>query len=94
MAILGRFTQQPNETIDYDIDYSDFYAGRSDAPASSPVNVSVPSTVQLLSATMNGMVVKIVLTAVPTGRHKITVLQTTNAGMVKEDEFYVTGKDV
>jgi hypothetical protein len=58
------------------------------------VTVVVPSGVTLVSATMNGMVVKVVLSNVTVGvKHKITVFQTTNAGMVKEDEFYVTGKD-
>lgn len=95
MAILGKYDQQPAEVMDYPIDYTDWYDNRSDGPhLTTPLEVVVPVGVTLVGSTMTGKVANIVLSGVAEGAtHKITVRHRTTAGIIKEAEFLVTGKD-
>lgn len=94
MATLGRFIKQPNEIIDYDVDFTDWLAGRLETPTGYTVSATAGITV--LSSSLTGNVVKVVLSGGAAGeRHKITVrLNTLPGGLIKEGEFYVTIKDV
>ena len=94
-AILGRFTKQPGETLDYDIDFSEWFVGRSDAPTSH--TVTVPAGITKVADSRDGNVVKVVLSGGTSGeKYKITVTLTTNASpaLVKEVDFMVTIKAV
>jgi hypothetical protein len=95
MAILGRFTKQPGETLDYDIDFTDWFVGRSDSPVSH--TVSVPAGITKLADSRTGNVVKVTLAGGLSGeKYKITIFLTTNASpaLVKEADFIVSVKAV
>lgn len=90
---IAKFTQQPNEVLDYDIDFRPWLTGRSDA-ASSYEAITEPG-ITLVSSTMANAVVKLVLAEGETGgKYKVTVRLTTAAGLVKEADFLLTVKEV
>jgi hypothetical protein len=92
-TILGRFSKQPAEILDYDVDFTDWFVGRTDTPFSFVVVAEAGITV--VSAARTGMVVKVLLSGgtSPT-KYKITVRLTTTAGLVKEADFTVYVKEV
>lgn len=93
-AILGKFTKQPAEILDYDVDFTDWFSNRTDAPVSFVVVAETGITV--LSSTRVGNVVKVILSGGTNGtKYKITVRVTTTPGsLVKEADFTVTVKEV
>ena len=92
-AILGKFKKQSAEILDYDVDFTDWFADRSDTPASYTVTVEPGLT--LVADGRTDMVVKIVLGGGTDGeRYKTTVRLTSTTGLVKEADFYVTIKDI
>jgi hypothetical protein len=97
MALLGSFTKQPREVLDCDIDYSAVLAGRTDTIASQVAEVS-PSGAGALSAatpTRSGNVVKVVVSGGLTNTpYKLTILATTTAGLVYEDEVTILVEEV
>ena len=93
VQILGRFQKQPGETLDYDVDYTDWFSNRTDTPASCVVTAEAGLT--KVSDARTGNVVKIVLSGGTDGtKYKVTVRMTTTTGMVKEADFTVTIKEV
>lgn len=94
VEVLGRFKKQSAEVLDYDVDFTDWIAERSETPDSQQVVADVGITVVAVSRT--GNVVKVVLSGGTNGtRYKITVrLTTTPSALVKEADFYVTIKDI
>jgi hypothetical protein len=92
MAVLGRFVKQPNEVLDYDVDFSDWFEGRTDTPSSHAVVAEAGITV--VGSSRTGNVVKVVLSGGTVGaKYKITVRLTTNSFLVKEAEFVVSIKE-
>lgn len=100
--ILDRFYKQPAETLDYDIDFSEFLSSSDsivttgNPPVPSPLNVTVTPAGLTLGPTfvLNGKTVKQWLSGGTDGvRYKITLTVTTNAGIVKQVEFVVRVKD-
>lgn len=92
MSILGRFIKQPNEILDYDVDYTDWFAGRADTPSSH--EVVVPAGITLQTTVRNGNVVKVVLSGGTVGqKYHITVRLTTTSGIIKEADFVITVKE-
>lgn len=92
MSILGRFTKQPGETLDYDIDFSDWFLDREDVPAS--FTTVVPTGITLVSSVRLGTVVKLVLAGGTSGeKYQITVRMTTDTDLVKEADFIVSVKE-
>jgi len=96
VAIIGKFEKQPAEILDYDVDYTEWFSNRTDAPAvSNPIEVIVEDGITLVGATLTGLVVKIVLSGGTVAtKYKITVRMTTVADLVKEADFTVTVKEV
>lgn len=95
VGILGRFVKQSGETLDYRIDYSDWFATRADSPAS--FTVSVDAGITLAASSRQGSVVTVVLSGGTSGaQYKVTVRVTTDATppIVKEADFIVKVKDV
>lgn len=91
MSLLGRFTKQPDEILDYDLDFTDFFEGRSDTPASFTVTAETGITV--VGSSRTGNVVKVILSGGVSGTaYKITVLLTTSTGIKREGDFQVTVK--
>lgn len=93
MTILGKFKQQPNEILDYDVSYADFLSNRSDIISS--VSVTAEPGIDVDSVNVAPPICKIVLSGGTNGStYKITVRMTTTSGVVKEDEFLVTVKEI
>jgi hypothetical protein len=102
--IIGRFTKQPAETLDYDIDFSEFLGpgdtlvSSGSPPVPSPLNVAVtPAGMTLVNTfvTNNGTSIKQWLAGGTDGvRYKITLTVTSNNGRVKQVEFLVRVKEV
>lgn len=93
MAVLGTFTKQPGETLDFDIDYVDVLAGRVDTIASQSASVS-PAGLTIVSTVRNtgNTVVKVTVSGgTASGNYKVTVLATSNAAtpLIYEDEVNV-----
>lgn len=93
VAILGRFVKQPDEILDYDVDYSDWFSNRVDTPTS--YSVVVEDGIDLVDDGLSGTTVRVVLSGgVHGARYKVTVLLTTSAGISKEADFVVTVREV
>lgn len=101
--IIGKFQKQPAETLDYDIDFTEFFADgdtivtAGDPPIPSPLNVVVDVPGLTLGPTfvINGTIVKQWLSGGTNGaKYKITVTVTSNAGRIKQVEFVVKVKDI
>lgn len=92
-AVLGKFVKQPAEILDYDVDFTDWFSGRTDTPASFVVIAETGITV--VGSSRTGNVVKTILSGGTSGtKYKITVRLTTSASLVKEADFLVAVKEV
>lgn len=93
MSLLGRYTKQPAEVLDYEIDYTDWMEGRADLPAGHVVAAEPGITV--VGSARDGNKVTVALSGGADGQsYKITVLLTTTSGMVREADFQVSVKAV
>lgn len=93
LSVLGKFVKQPNETLDYDVDYSDWFATRSDTPLS--VATTVTTGITHVSSTIVGETVKVILSGGTSGTdYQITVRLTTAGGLVKEADFIVKVREI
>lgn len=100
--VLGRFYKQPAETLDYDIDFSQFLTdgdtlvSAGDPPVPSPLDVVVAPTGLTLGPTVviDGTTVKQWVSGGTNGvSYKITLTVTSNVGRVKQVEFVIRVKD-
>lgn len=90
---IKKFSKQPSEILDYDVDFGPWLAGRADPPTSH--EVIVPTGITLVADTRTEGVVKVVLSGGGDGeRYVVTVRLTTQAGLVKETEFVVAVKEI
>jgi hypothetical protein len=91
-TVLGKFVKQPAEILDYDVDFTDWFAGRTDTPASFVV-VAEPG-ITVIGSSRTGNVVKTILSGGTSGnKYKISVLLTTSASLVKEADYVVAVKE-
>lgn len=94
MALLGSFTKQPREILDFDISYTTVLAGRTDTISTKTVEVS-PVGLTIVNSTIIDDIIKVVVSsgtdAIP---YKVTVLATSSAGLVYEDEVTVLVAEV
>lgn len=94
MALLGSFTKQPREVLDFDISYATVLAGRSDTITGVTVEVT-PSGLTLGTPTITGSVAKVKVSGGTTGvTYKVTALATSSATLVYEDELNVIVEEV
>jgi hypothetical protein len=97
MAILGIITKQPREILDFDVDYTDVLANRSGDQVSSVVTEVSPSGALTVSGTTvfpSTNKVKVFINAGTDGvTYKVTVMTTTTAGLMYEDEVTVVVGD-
>ena len=92
-SILGKFTKQPDEVLDYDVSYDDWFSNRADTPSTHTVVVETGIT--KVSDTLTGNTVRVVLSGGVSGeQYKVTTLLTTSTGIVKEADFIVKVKAV
>jgi len=91
--IIGKYTKQPGETLDYEVIYDDFFSNRPDSAVSAIATAQAGITI--VSQLLTGNDFKVVLSGGTTGtKYKITILMTTTEGIVKEDEFFVVVKEI
>lgn len=94
MAIIGRKTKQPGDTRRCVVSFADWFADRTDAPAS--YTVAVDPGVTVAGDEINGSVVTVWISGGVSGtRYKVTVALTTTSTppAVKEVDFYVIVKE-
>lgn len=100
--IIGKFTKQPAETMDYDVDFSEFLSdgdtllATGNPPIPSPLSVTVdPVGLTLLGTyVINNNTIKQWVSGGTSGqKYKITITATSNAGRIKQIEFVVKVKD-
>jgi hypothetical protein len=90
--MLGTFTQQPADRLDYDIDYRDWLTGTDELVAAEVVCVPEGPTVLRV---VNPTFVKVwVSGATDKTTYKFTVTATTADGRIRQDEFKLKTKDV
>lgn len=95
-AIIGKFTKQSAEVLDYDIDFSPWFSKRSLTPDVLTVTVDDPA-LNIVASSRTGALVKIILSGGVNGtRYKVTVKLTSTSApsLLKEEDFYVTIKDL
>lgn len=91
MSILGTYTKQPAEVLDYDIDFTDWIGADTLATASAvatPSGITIDSTSIISPA---NLVAKVMLSGGTAGvKYKIEVTVTTTPGaLTKQEEFYI-----
>ena len=92
-TILGKFSKQPAEILDYDVDYTEWFSNRIDTP--STFTVTAETGITVVSTARTGKVVKVTLSGGTTGvKYKVTIRLTTTLGLVKEADFTVSVKEI
>jgi ribosomal protein L15 len=98
MALLGTFTKQPGETLDFDISYATVLAGRTDVIASQTTSVAPAGmTVSTTIRNAENNLVKVVVTGGTDNiSYTVTVIATSTASppLVYEDEVIVLVEEV
>ena len=95
MSVLGAAVQQPNEVLDYDIDYTEFFDGEADVIASVATVVEPSGTLNANGSVASDTVVKLWLQGGADGdEYFVTIRTTTSAGRVKEDELRVRIREI
>lgn len=93
MTVLGKYKKQPAEKLDYDVTYDDFFVNRTDALQG--VVVTADAGITLATPVVSGNNVKLFLSGGTEGiTYEITLRMTTTTGVIKEDEFRVTIKEI
>lgn len=100
--LLGKFVKQPAETLDYDIDFSEFLSDgdtlvtTGDPAVPAPLDVVVTPSGLLLGPTLvlgQAVIKQWVYGGTDGQKYKITITATSNAGRVKQVEFIVRVKE-
>jgi hypothetical protein len=92
MAVIGSFTQQPADRLDYDVDYSDWLQA-GDSVLSTVVTVA-PTGLDVTGLLIGKKVKVWVSSGADLTKYKVTITTTTTLGRVKQDELKVSIKDV
>ena len=91
--ILGRYTKQPQEVSDYDIDFTPWLRSGeslSNASATRACLTSADTSLVVVSTTLSSAIVRVRLSGGLAGEdYKVTVLTTSSSGRVDESEFKV-----
>lgn len=92
MTILGKFTKQPIDVIDYDIDYRDWLADRADSISSHTVEAEGDLVIDT-SLEISGVIKIFVAGGTDGTTYKVTCTVTTLGGRVKQAEITVAVKE-
>lgn len=91
--MLGTYTKQPVEVLDYDVDYADWL--ESGDYVVSATAVPSPAGLTIGMITVLSPRVKVWASGGVDGvTYKVTVTATTHDGRVKQDEFRIRVKDL
>lgn len=89
--ILGTFTKQPADTMDYDIDYTDWLTAGDNVQSSV---VAADAGITVTSTFINDPRIKIWLAGGVAGTtYKVTCTTTSADGRVRQDEFKLRVKE-
>ena len=92
MSILGVFVKQPNEVLDYDVDYGAWFVGRGDT--ATYISITTDPGIVITGYSLVGTMAKVVLSGGIDGeKYKVTVRLTTSSGIVREADFSVSVKE-
>jgi hypothetical protein len=93
--ILGTLTKQPGDSLDYDIDYSDWLTSDDNvSSATTAVSPDVVGGVTVDLININDPRVKLWISGGVSGvTYKITITMETSDGRIKEDEFRLRVKE-
>lgn len=95
MALIGSFTKQPGEILDFDISYATVLAGRTDTISTKVVTVAPVGLTIVTSTITGGNLIKVVVSAgTDAVSYKVTTSATSTAGLVYEDEVTVLVAEV
>jgi hypothetical protein len=94
MAILGTFTKQPGERLDFDVDFSEWLS-TTDTITSVVSVCDTGLTAETPLKDVTNKIVKQWITGGTTGTtYKVQITATTTEGRIKEAEFKVKVKEV
>lgn len=94
MSLLGIFTQQPRENLDYDIDYAPWLPTNDGIDTQLVEHTADPPGELVLVVAPNSTFIKVwVSGGQPNVTYKITVTITTDDGRIKQVEFKIKVKD-
>lgn len=86
MAVIGVWTQQPADQLDYDLDYGAKFLTSGDTVIGSAVSSS-PSGLTVTDLVVGGDTIKLWVSGGTDGvRYRVQVTATTDHGRVKQDE--------
>lgn len=92
---ITRFTKQPNDALDYDIDFTDWFGEESTDTIVSYTTPTVDPGLTLDSDEQAGYIVKVWLSGGTTGNsYKVTTIITTAEGREKEREIMIKVKEI
>lgn len=96
MALLGSFTKQPREVLDCDFTYSTVLAGRTETISGQTAQITPSGALSISSSNIfDGNKIKYILSGGLTGTtYKLTVLATSTAGLIYEDEINIVVEEV
>lgn len=93
MAIVGSYKQQPSDVLDYAFDYSDFL--QVDDSLLSATSSVTPSGLTVNAPFVSDKQIKFWVSGGTDGvKYKLTITATTAVGRVKQDEAYITIKEI
>lgn len=93
--ILGRFTKQPAEVLDYDVQFSDWFENREDTYVSHTTEVEDGITMVSSELLPGTTTIRVILSGgTNNASYQVTVLLTTSSGVVKEADFIVKVKAI
>lgn len=92
-SVLGRFTKQPADVLDYDFDYSDWLTDRGDTISTFTVTADAGITIGT-TVHLSGVVKVFLSGGVDGGSYKITVTAVTTGGRTKQAEIQVKVKEI
>lgn len=90
MALLGTFTQQPHEVLDYDFDYSEWISTGDTiiaAVATADAGLTLGSTI--IDPTTDKIIKQWISGGTSGNVYKVQITATTAGGRVKEIEFKI-----
>ena len=98
--IIGTILQQPQEVLDYDVDYTGFFSSTdsllndSIADTGSTAVITPDENVAIEVVKSSDTVLKLIISSVKADTEfKVTIKMVTNNGRVKEDELILVGID-
>lgn len=93
MAVLGKFSKQPIEVQDYDIDFNEYLTSQSDTADSFVVTADTGITIQ--NTSLAAGVVKVYVSGGVDGeQYKVSATVTTTGGRVRQGDILIRVKEL